>query len=119
MNSIQILVDSANGVYVPQVFVERAFPNGMAEGSEWKGVSDYDIQTVLRGPVIAREDDDNGVVEVNDGYWDAWTAILDNAYRELSGIRWTLHQDGDLFAVALDIMSDAEYENLFGELRPE
>lgn len=51
-------------------------------------------------------------------YWESWNNILDNAeYVDESGNIWRLYQDGDLFAICEDLMSDADYENFFGEER--
>jgi hypothetical protein len=32
-------------------------------------------------------------------YWEAWISIIDNAVIESNGVRWRLHQEGDLWEV--------------------
>jgi hypothetical protein len=47
-------------------------------------------------------------------YWEVWQETLDKAvYVDHEGVEWTLYQDGDLFAVAVDMLTDAEQEEFF------
>ena len=90
-----------------------------------------------RGQYIPRDflsDDDNkidikhcaawGLTEANrsqwsdalypdhDNYWDAWQWILDNArFQAGNGDIYTLHQDGDLWALCVERMTAEEKEN--------
>jgi hypothetical protein len=51
-------------------------------------------------------------------YWDAWTAILDEAsYIDKNGNVWALWQDGDCWAVCDALMTDDEYAEFFGQPR--
>ena len=77
---IEVLLDGARGIYIPQNFVECFYM------SEW-GVSDVDRQILEQGP-----DDEL--------YWEAWDTVLrESEYTDENGITWNLYQDGDLFAV--------------------
>lgn len=99
MPGIEILVSDHHGVYVPKVFTENY------NTKRWN-VSDSNIADVAGGP------------ENCEWYWESWNNILDNAeYVDELGNIWRLYQDGDLFAICEDLMSDADYENFFGEER--
>lgn len=98
MNGLQLLIADRNGVYIPQQFVEgfdlSAF--GIAEDSE-------DVSIVKQGPY-------------HPWYWEAWQSILYDAKTADGGF---LYQDGDLWEVNPQRMSDEEYEQFFGEPRDE
>lgn len=91
--AVALLLDSARGIYIPKHFAESF------NMSDWH-VSDNQRDCLLAGP----EDE-------QDLYWFYWSAILDNAYYEKDGKRWTLYQDGDLWALCLDDMTDEEKRN--------
>ena len=76
------IIDGHHGIYVPQVFATNFDVTmwGFAEDDE-------DIKILRNGP-----DDPE--------YWDAWNIVCDNANLiDPDGVRWTLYQDSDLFAV--------------------
>lgn len=98
MNSINLLVSDANGVFVPQVFASNY------DLSLWNGIDTDDLATIEKGPEA-------------DFYWDAWNNILSSATYSHDGRTYHLHQDGDLWAIDYDGMSDAEYKDFFGEER--
>lgn len=76
---MQCIVDGSRGIYVPKNFAERF--NG------WN-VRPEDVEILLAGPDHA-------------DYWETWDDVLRYAsYTDDSGRRFTLWQDGDLFAVA-------------------
>ena len=98
MKSIVCLVDSARGSYVPQAFIE------LYDKAAWH-VSSADAEILRAGPD-------------HPDYWDTWDNVLNCAhYVAHDGRTFTLYQDGDLFAVAIDAMTDAEYLEFFGEDR--
>ena len=73
------IVDSAFGIYVPQMFVQRYEPD------EW-GVRKVDAEE-LQNPD-------------NEFYWETWEEVLSTAkFTDDRGHVWRLLQDGDLFAV--------------------
>lgn len=81
-DSIQLLLDDARGIYIPQAFYE-----GFDFGTWNLKLGDY---SELRDPDL-------------DGYWDAWDDLLREAeYHDDNGHIWRLHQDGSLFAVRDD-----------------
>jgi hypothetical protein len=74
------LINSAHGVYIPQVF---------AETIDWNALDNWNEDQksiLLDGPD-------------NESYWDAWQEILDNC-ETVDGGR--LHQDGDVWVVYVD-----------------
>ena len=90
-SGIALLLNSARGVYIPQNFVE------CVDADEWH-LSEYDVKELI---------DYN-----NEFYWDAWNSVLDNAYFvDDRGNKWTLFQDGDLWALCFELMTDEELDN--------
>ena len=78
-----LLLSDSRGIYIP-----KDFTNGF---ENWQGLSDDDRE-ILANPE-------------NELYWDVWQEVLDNAFfvakdepNLLEG-KWTLYQDGDLWAV--------------------
>ena len=99
MNTIEILLDSSRGTYIPRDFAKEI------GGDRFEGIDREDWLTIKRGP-----DDE--------WYWDAWNNILEHAtFTDPDGRVWTLHHDGDLFLVCDEIMSDEQYEEFWGEPR--
>lgn len=82
---IDMLCDSHHGIYIPNIMAQRLVDHG------WEGISKDSLADCNDGPD-------------NEFYWDSWTDILDNAsYTDEHGNQWMLDQDGDLFAIRLDI----------------
>lgn len=76
-----VLLDT-HGVYIPQLYCSDA-------DEQWAkdvGVDYSDVQICQIGPD-------------HEWYWEAWISILDNAVIESNGVRWRLHQEGDLWEV--------------------
>ena len=94
LGGIEILVDGVHGIYVPQSFAERY-------ADSWENIMPEDIATLLEGPDHAE-------------YWEAWDSVLDMAQRMDGDYRYTLHQDGDLFAVCDARISLHQYQMFFG-----
>ena len=92
MEAIEIYADSSRGQYIPQYFAES-----YAEG--WN-VSAEDIATLLRGPD-------------EEFYWDAWVSVLDSATFDTEEGQYILHQDGDLFAICIEKLTDEERNEFF------
>ena len=119
MEKTMLLLSDARGIYIPRDFVTgfkimvkdeipesdvlsdvtNLYPFD-SNFQAWQGV---ELQNVLT--CIDAE---------NDYYWDAWHDILDNAFWiDSNGIKWTLHQDGNLWAIAYDEMTEKEKEEFF------
>lgn len=91
-DNVILLLSDARGVYIPRDFV-RDFNFG-EDG--WQGVS--------------TEAQDNLIDPYEQDYWEWWDSVLSNAYfvDKTDGKVYHLHQDGDLWAVCFEQMSDEE-----------
>ena len=104
LDAVSLLVADTWGVYVPQEFVERF------NLADW-GIDpeSWAAQVCAAGP------------EDNEHYWLAWEQILNNAeFKEgeytvgedkLTVHTWRLYQDGDLWALCDELMTDEEKQN--------
>ena len=92
-NMVLLIGDSA-GIYIPKEFIEST-----KDVDGWNyGVSEEDIKT-LKNP-----DDE--------WYWDAWDNVLNNAvFTDKDGKEYSLHQDGDLWAICYESMTEEEKDN--------
>ena len=98
MNNVECLIDSSHGVYVPQAFIRAHAP------ADW-GIEAGHVKTLLVGPD-------------HPDYWETWDDVrLYARYTAEDGRTFTLHEDGDLYAVAIDAMTDSERCEFFGEDR--
>lgn len=98
-NAIEIIADSARGIFIPQHAAECLAPG-------WT-ISAADRETLAAGPE-------------NENYWHTWNDVEQSAeYTDTAGNVWRLYLEGDLFAYCDAAMSDAEYLNLFGEERDQ
>lgn len=97
-DAIILMMAGSHGVYIPKNFVNDVNLN------DWH-VSQDDAAILTTGPD-------------HDAYWDVWTDVLDSAYYMDGNNKYTLHQDGDLWAICAERMSNEEYENFFDEMKP-
>ena len=82
LSTIELLLDEARGIYIPQAFYE-----GFDFGAWNLKLDDY---SGLRDPYL-------------DGYWEVWEDLMNNAkYYDDNGHVWHLYQDGSLFMVRDD-----------------
>lgn len=91
MDAVTLLLSDARGIYIPRDFVEGF------DLSLWQGINQSDIET-CRDPE-------------NTDYWEAWNSIEQNATFAKDGHVWRLHQDGDLWAICYELMTNEEKEN--------
>lgn len=76
-----LLASDSHGIYIPQYFAKTIDHSLVAK------VSDADWADLLAGPD-------------SDTYWDTWSDVLDCAeLTDRNGNEYSLHQDGDLWAV--------------------
>ena len=91
MNAIQLLLSDARGVYIPRDFCQNF------DLCQWHIKEDY--QDILSNPN-------------NEFYWDHWDVVCSIAYFvDESGNKWILLQEGDLWAVCYELMTDEEKYN--------
>ena len=99
-DGLKLLLTDARGVYIPINFAQ------CFDRKAW-GLTKTDLIPLKKGPE-------------HEWYWDAWDAVLNKAeFTCGEGHKWTLHQDGDLWAVCPELMTNEEYEEFFGEPKPE
>ena len=92
LENVEILLSDARGIYIPRDFVQGF------DLSKLSGISESDIE-ILQNPE-------------NDFYWDAWESVLNSAkFTADDGRVFTLCQDGDLFAICYESMTDEEKQN--------
>jgi hypothetical protein len=100
MSGLTLLITDASGIYIPKEFCNRFAPEswGLSEDmAEWHICS--------MGPDT-------------EWYWESWDEIVSRAsHKDANGHIWSLHQDGDVWAVCVELMTDEEYEYYFGESR--
>lgn len=97
--AIELLMDSARGTTIPSAFY-----------------NDFDFEAWGLDKSKYSELES----EENENYWDAWVELLETAsykFKDDSGLSYILWQDGDLWAICPELMTDIEYENFFGEPR--
>src|ERR1700681_2565627 len=89
--AVALLLSDARGQYIPRDFVTGF------DLSRWEGITPANIE--------ACSDPEN------EWYWDNWTSICDNATFTENGHVWRLSQDGDLWAMCFELMSNEEKKN--------
>lgn len=91
LNAVNLLLSDARGIYIPRDFVQ------CFDLSEWGFFKDH--EAILNNP-----DDEF--------YWEEWSTVLDNAkFTDKEGNVFRLYQDGDLFAICYELMTDQEKIN--------
>ena len=83
-----LLVDGSMGIYIPQLFAntweKMCFVNDLPASED--GAMTENIGICKFGPD-------------HDEYNEAWEEVERNATIDIEGVKYTLHQDGDLWAV--------------------
>ena len=91
MNGIQLLLSDSRGVYIPRDFIECF------------DIDKWNIDSKYMGRLSSPDDE---------LYWDNWDVVLNNAkHTDKQGNVWTLWQDGDLWAICHDLMTEEEKQN--------
>ena len=91
MTGVSLLLSDTRGIYIPRDFVE------CFDLDQWHINSKY--VHWLSSPA-------------DELYFDCWDIVLCNAYLiDENGNKWQLLQDGDLWAVCYDLMTDDEKIN--------
>lgn len=102
LDNVVLILSDARGIYIPRDFLTDNY-NEIAEAhcSAWH---------------LTEENKDHWLDAINpdsDWYWEAWEWVLDNAYfiEEKTGKKYTLYQDGNLWGICYDAMTDEEKQN--------
>jgi hypothetical protein len=91
-SAVILLFDSARGVYIPRDFANEIKRECVT------GIDAETFATLEAGPD-------------HESYWDAWSDVLDRATLTIGGSEYTLQQDGDLWALCVERMTDEEKQN--------
>ena len=96
LQAINLLLSDCRGVKIPQDFYNNF------DLEKWHIKKSYFL---------------NSLNEVHsENYWSAWEEVLNNAYYlDDDGNKFVLYQDGDLFGICYEIMTDSERLEFFGE----
>ena len=94
MSGINLLLSDVRGIYIPQKFY------CVFNLSDWNINSDT-VEGI----------DDLSSPE-NEFYWDTWEIVLNSAFFiDKDGHKWVLYQDGELWAICYELMTDEEKHN--------
>ena len=97
LQAVNLLLSDCRGIKIPQDFYNNF------DLSKWHIKKSYFLNNL------------NDCYSEN--YWNAWEEVLDNAYYlDDNGNKFVLYQDGDLFGICYEIMTDSERLEFFGEL---
>lgn len=92
MNAVALLMDGRDGVFIPCLFAnEFDVTRWGLDPDGWEVTQCKDAESEF--------------------YWDAWGNILEMAEFHNDGHVWRLWQDGDLWAVCPELMTDEEKTN--------
>lgn len=101
MNAVVLILSDSRGIYIPRDFVCDDY-NEIA----WKHC---DAWGLTKDNAEQWEDATNPDSEF---YWDAWEWILNNAeFTAVNGDKYRLYQDGDLWGICYDKMTEDEKRN--------
>jgi hypothetical protein len=100
-DAVTLILSDARGIYIPRDFlIDNDGDIAWSHCAAW-GLTKDNMQHWSAA-----------LLPDSEIYWDAWTWILDNAeWRDAHDMVYRLHQDGDLWALCYDKMSDEEKEN--------
>lgn len=102
MSGLELLLSDRRGVFIPRDFAE--FDHSIRSFNI--DPDDEDLQILREGPD-------------HEHYWDAWDSVMSRAkFTDSKGNEWHLYQDGDLWLYCESLMTDNEYEDFFGEVKP-
>ena len=95
MQAVEHLLDSARGIYIPRDFYQLYCK---------------DMESVFDGlNTVSMAELDN---PENEGYWETWSDALDRlSYTCPDGNVFKLYQDGDLWLICYELMTDEEKIN--------
>lgn len=101
MQAIILILSDSRGTYIPRDFVCDDYNEVATEHCKAWGLNDSN-----KDHWIDAADPDS------EYYWEAWEWILNNArFTNENGDVYTLHQDGDLWGLCIERMSEEEKYN--------
>lgn len=101
-NAVNLVLSDSRGIYIPRDFLTDNYNEIAIEHCKAWGLTEENKEYWIEATNPESE-----------FYWDAWQWILENAkYTCDNGDVFILHQDGDLWGLCLDRMTDEEKWNL-------
>ena len=97
-NAVTLLLSDQRGQYIPRDLISD-------DHGETVNLKNCEIWHISENDATELLDPEN------EFYWDTWERVLTSAYAEIAGDYFTLHQDGDLWAVCIERMTDEEKKN--------
>ena len=92
VDAVEILLSDCRGSYIPHDFIANFdLPQWGIDPESWEANMCADYESAH--------------------YWEAWDQILSRAEFTKDGNVWRLYQDGDLFALCPELMTDEEKAN--------
>ena len=97
LQSINLLLSDCRGIKIPQDFYNNF------DLEKWHIKKSYFLNNLNSAH--------------SENYWSAWEEVLNNAYYlDGKGNKFVLYQDGALFGICYELMTDSERLEFFGEL---
>ena len=101
LDAVTFILSDARGIYIPRDFICDDYNDVAIEHCKAWGLTEDNKEYW-----IDAADPDS------DWYWEAWDWILSNAeYIDADGNKYFLHQDGDLWGLCFDRMTEEEKQN--------
>lgn len=99
LSNVVLILSDARGIYIPRDFLTDNYNEIAKSRCEAWGLNESNKDHWM-----------DAVNPDSEWYWEAWDWILDNAryIEEETGKVFTLYQDGDLWAICYDHMTDEE-----------
>lgn len=98
-SAITLILSDARGVYIPRDFVTDGCGEIAVDHCKAWGIGKEDAEILASGPD-------------HEFYWGTWDDVLSNAqYVDEEGNKYFLSQDGDLWALCYDRMTEEEKSN--------
>jgi hypothetical protein len=109
MDAIVLILSDARGIYIPRDFLTDQYNETAWEHCNAWGLTKENLACWQEA---LKPDDDY--------YWEAWNWVLENAkYTDKDGSVYHLYQDGDLWGLCYDKMTNEEKENFGMEVERE
>jgi hypothetical protein len=101
LDYITLILSDARGIYIPRDFLTDDYNNIAWEHCNAWGLNESNVDYWM-----------DAVNPESEGYWDAWMWVCDNArFTDAKGNVYILHQDGDLWSICYERMTDEEKQN--------
>ena len=98
-DAVTLILSDARGVYIPRDFVTDTHNKVDVDHCKAWQINPDDATILASGPD-------------HECYWETWDTVLSNArYTDEEGNEYFLSQDGDLWAICYERMTDEEKSN--------